>query len=764
MSPAPPFLFHFRPPSRVGTIRGAPPGGAASKMPRLPSRPRDHDEARPRRRPDPPARAGPQSPRDGSPRRRGQHRRCRARAPRAGPARAGPRAGAHGASGRARRGRGRGARTDLAFFLGREAVLRIPADAVLPYDDLSPDRGVEMERLAALARLHLAPDAAKAVVVSARALARRVVPRRVFEAGADLLGKGVTIEREALAAKLVLARLHPHPARRGPGHLRDARRHRGSVEPGGSGAGPARALRRRDRELPCLRPADAAQRGRRRGGAPLPGARGALLRRGEGGGEARGARRRGAGEPADVAGARGARRHRRGDAVLRDGGAPPRLPPRRARDPLRLPAALARRSTWTTSPASRRRSPSSTRSSPASTRGRSGARSWRSRPRRTSSPPRTALAPLAERPLVRRHRVWLGTAEPIRFSLEDTPRLRGEIEAAHGDEGALAPLTRRLEDWRRRGVAAVVACGSPSTADRLRRLLEDRRQAVRAHEGRARRPAGVYDPAVHAHVFAGEISPGFVDGEARLAVVSDEEIFGRRVRRRRAARRTRTRSRPRSATSTRATSSSTSSTGSPATSASRRCRSAGWRATSSSSPTTAPTGSTCRSRSCARCRSSPAPRPETIRLDRLGGQSFALRKARVKEQLLKMAAELLDIYAARAAHPGFALPGAGRDLPRVRGGVPLGRDARPGEGDRRRRCATCARSAAASRGADGPARLRRRRLRQDRGRDARRDARRALEEAGGGARADDRARLASTSAPSASASRATRSGSRRSRG
>ena len=45
--------------------------------------------------------------------------------------------------------------------------------------------------------------------------------------------------------------------------------------------------------------------------------------------------------------------------------------------------------------------------------------------------------------------------------------------------------------------------------------------------------------------------------------------------------------------------------------------------------------------------------PETVRLDRLGGQSFALRKARVKEQLLKMAAELLDIYAARAAHPGF---------------------------------------------------------------------------------------------------------------
>ena len=40
-------------------------------------------------------------------------------------------------------------------------------------------------------------------------------------------------------------------------------------------------------------------------------------------------------------------------------------------------------------------------------------------------------------------------------------------------------------------------------------------------------------------------------------------------------------------------------------------------------------------------------------IDRLGGSSFALRKARVKEQPLKMAAELLDVYAARQAHPGF---------------------------------------------------------------------------------------------------------------
>src|SRR5207245_3302508 len=46
--------------------------------------------------------------------------------------------------------------------------------------------------------------------------------------------------------------------------------------------------------------------------------------------------------------------------------------------------------------------------------------------------------------------------------------------------------------------------------------------------------------------------------------------------------------------------------------------------------------------------------PEKVRLDSLKSQTFQKRKARVKEELLKMAAELLDIYAARAAHQGYA--------------------------------------------------------------------------------------------------------------
>jgi transcription-repair coupling factor (superfamily II helicase) len=46
--------------------------------------------------------------------------------------------------------------------------------------------------------------------------------------------------------------------------------------------------------------------------------------------------------------------------------------------------------------------------------------------------------------------------------------------------------------------------------------------------------------------------------------------------------------------------------------------------------------------------------PEKVALDKLGGTSWEKTKRRVKEQLLKMAAELLQMYAARKAHPGHA--------------------------------------------------------------------------------------------------------------
>jgi transcription-repair coupling factor (superfamily II helicase) len=546
---------------------------------------------------------------------------------------------------------------DLAFFLGDGAVLRLPADAVLPYDDLSPDRGVEMERLSALARLHLSPDAAKAVVVSARGLARRVVPRAVFEAGADLLGKGVEIAREALAEKLVLLGFTRTPLVEDPGTFAV----RGGIVDLWSPADPTPVrLEFFGDEIESCRAFDPQSQ---RSEAEVPEvllcpAREALFT--DAGKEAAKAAVRDAAERVN----RPTTRVREVlDAI--DAGTPffgmeALLPGFHAGG---LDTVLDYLPAGAAAYVDDAAAVEETLADLDAELAREHAAALRRE--ELALPPEAhflaaaeALAKVAERPVVRRHRVWLGTAEPVRLSLVDTAAIRGEIEAAHGDEGALAPLTRRLEDWRRRGLAAIVACGSATTADRLRRLLDDRRQMARAHEGVPGDPRTIYDAAVHAHVFTGELSGGFVDGEAGLAVVTDEEIFGRRVRKK--ARRAKDEN---------------------AFAAAFRELNEGdlvvhvehgiarylgltkmqIRGVEGDFLVLAYDGADRLYLPVAKLRQVQkftGASPETIRLDRLGGQSFALRKARVKEQLLKMAAELLDIYAARAAHPGFKYPEA----------------------------------------------------------------------------------------------------------
>jgi transcription-repair coupling factor (superfamily II helicase) len=544
---------------------------------------------------------------------------------------------------------------DLAFFLGADAVIRVPADAVLPYDDLSPDRGVELERLSALARLRVAPETVKAVVVSARGLARRQVPRAVFEAGADLLGKGVEIAREALAAKLVLLGFTRTPLVEDAGAFAV----RGGIVDlwSPADAAPVRLEFFGDEIESCRRFDPQTQRTEE--DVPevlLCPAREALFS--DGGKEAAKAAVRAAAERVN----RPTSRVREvldaidqgtpffGMEALLPGFHAGGLEPLLAHLP---PGAVA----WVDDAAGveealRELDDELAREHEGALRREELALP----PEAHFLPAGDALAAIAAMPVVRRHRVWLGTAEPIRLALEETAGIRGEIEAAHGDEGALAPLTRRLEDWRKRGLAAVIACGTPSSSERLRRLLEDRRQVARAHAGRPGEAREIYDAAVHAHVFEGELAGGFVDPDAGLAVVSDEEIFGRRVRKK--ARKGRDEN---------------------VFAAAFRDLNEGdlvvhvehgiarylgltkmqIRGVEGDFLVLAYEGADRLYLPVAKLRQVQkftGASPEAVRLDRLGGQSFALRKARVKEQLLKMAAELLDIYAARAAHPGTRFP------------------------------------------------------------------------------------------------------------
>jgi transcription-repair coupling factor (superfamily II helicase) len=542
---------------------------------------------------------------------------------------------------------------DGAFFLGEEAVLRIPADAVLPYDDLSPDRGVELERLSALARLQAGTAQPPLVVVSARGLARRQVPPRVLEEGADLLGPGVGIAREALAEKLVLLGFSRVPLVEDSGTFAV----RGGIVDlwSPADAGPVRLEFFGD-EIESCRAFD-PQTQRSEGEVAqvlLCPAREALFT--PAGREAAKAAIRDAAERVN----RPTSRVREaldsvdqgipffGMEALLPGFHPGGLAP--LLDHLPRGAAVYVDDAAAVEEALRDLDEELAREHASALRRDDLALPPGAHFLSTAE----ALQAIAARPGITRHRVWLGTAEPIRFSLVETAGLRAEIEAAHGEEGALAPLTRRLEEWRKRGIASVVACGTPSAADRLRRLLEDRHQHARSHEAPLALPVALFDPAVHAHLVPGEVSAGFVDGEARLAIVADEEIFGRRVRRK--ARKAREEN---------------------AFAAAFRELDEGdlvvhvehgiarylgltkmqIRGVEGDFLVLAYEGADRLYLPVSKLRQVQkftGASPETVRLDRLGGTSFALRKARVKEQLLKMAAELLGIYAARAAHPGFA--------------------------------------------------------------------------------------------------------------
>jgi transcription-repair coupling factor (superfamily II helicase) len=541
---------------------------------------------------------------------------------------------------------------DAAYFVGAEAVLRVPADAVLPYDDLSPDRGVELERLSALARLRLAPERTPVVVVSARGLARRHVPTKLLEDGSDLLGKGVEISREALAEKLVLLGFTRVPLVEDPGTFAV----RGGIVDLWSPADPAPVrLEFFGDEIESCRAFDPqTQRSEAEVAEVLlcPAREALFTPEGK--------------EAAKSAIREAAERVNRPTSRVREAldqveqGTPffgmeallPGFHPGGLATLFdHLPAGLAvyLDDAAGIEEALRDLDAELAREHDAALRREELALP----PAAHFLPAAEALRMLADRPAVARHRVWLGTADPIRFPLVDTAGLRGEIEAAHGDEGALAPLTRRLEEWRRRGITAVVACGTPSAADRLRRLLDDRHQHARSHPGPLGTAADLYDPAVHAHLVPGEISGGFVDGDGRLAIVAEEEIFGRRVRKR--ARKAREEN---------------------AFAAAFRDLNEGdlvvhvehgiarylglskmqIRGVEGDFLVLAYEGADRLYLPVAKLRQVQkftGASPETVRLDRLGGQSFALRKARVKEQLLKMAAELLDLYAARAAHPGF---------------------------------------------------------------------------------------------------------------
>ena len=152
------------------------------------------------------------------------------------------------------------------------------------------------------------------------------------------------------------------------------------------------------------------------------------------------------------------------------------------------------------------------------------------------------LATLSIEPLVLDH----AAGERVDMRSAPASDLTREIEriaknASAGDEppDLFRPVKTRLESLRRDGVATLVAVRGSAGVERMRALLTDHQLGVRVL---AEMPdllapdvgASIYQRAVHAHLVATSTLPaaGAIMPAARLAVLTEEDIFGRRAARR----------------------------------------------------------------------------------------------------------------------------------------------------------------------------------------------------------------------------------------
>ena len=129
---------------------------------------------------------------------------------------------------------------------------------------------------------------------------------------------------------------------------------------------------------------------------------------------------------------------------------------------------------------------------------------------------------LTERPLVVMHRMATmgetgleSVTDPLELAAldhEDLARAVKASRASKGKTGTLGPLVRRIAHWQSHGLRVVIVARAETQAERLGGLLR--------HQG------------VSAEIVTGSLSRGVVLPAEGLALVTEEEVFGARVRRR----------------------------------------------------------------------------------------------------------------------------------------------------------------------------------------------------------------------------------------
>jgi len=110
--------------------------------------------------------------------------------------------------------------------------------------------------------------------------------------------------------------------------------------------------------------------------------------------------------------------------------------------------------------------------------------------------------------------------------------LARELMRARTHERALAPLAQALGEWRAERWRVVLSASSLSHAERLRTLLAD--YGIETRAATDGRPAWRWSAAGRVEVRVAPLSEGFALPLEKLAIVTEEEIFGPREKQRRA--------------------------------------------------------------------------------------------------------------------------------------------------------------------------------------------------------------------------------------
>ncbi|HEY6461765.1 MAG TPA: transcription-repair coupling factor, partial [Polyangiaceae bacterium] len=154
---------------------------------------------------------------------------------------------------------------------------------------------------------------------------------------------------------------------------------------------------------------------------------------------------------------------------------------------------------------------------------------------------------LAKRPVVSLHRIPVSGAsgeglaafeearEPMDLASRDHDDLTRAVKAARASRGknaTLAPLVRRIGHWREHGLRVFLAARAQTQAERLVTLLRHQGVPCKARLA-AFDPSALDDGADEVQVVVGPLARGVVLPAEGLVLVTEEEIFGSRVHRRR---------------------------------------------------------------------------------------------------------------------------------------------------------------------------------------------------------------------------------------